>query len=287
MSQISQGTVSCVHPAVSFLINIIGNARFSNVLSAPTATPANATFASNSLQSISRPRASSASSTGSYTQSRSSMGNHSSINAVSQQRIRTAEASDYPAMFAHLDGVESYHGGANANAWGIFAEMIRFFWWQSYVLWKIYLSNNFIFCRLTPFGIGGNLWTALADHRPFEYEDKQIRNGLGSQTVLDETEQQGIPKHIVTPDLASDDILAEKARIDEYFQTLREASFSPQPIVIPLDTCRSSIITSGNQFFVTAAQQAITAVEAINVFVLFSLCVVDDHENKVWILIVC
>lgn len=124
LSQILQGIVSCVHPAVSFLITIIGNARFSNVLSVP---PANANFASNSLQNISRPRASSASSTGSYTQSRSSMGNYSSIHAVSQQRMRTAEAFDHPAMFAHLDGVDSYHGGANANAWGIFAEMIRFF----------------------------------------------------------------------------------------------------------------------------------------------------------------
>lgn len=135
--------------------------------------------------------------------------------------------------------------------------------------------------RLTPFGIGGNIWTAFADHRPFEYEDKHIRNGFGSQTVLDETEQQGIPKHRVLPDLASDDILAEKARIDEYFQSLREVAVSSQQIIIPLDTCRSSIITSGYQFFVAAAQQAITAVEAINVLVLFSLCVVDDHENKV------
>lgn len=138
--------------------------------------------------------------------------------------------------------------------------------------------------RMTPFG--GSLWTAVTDTRAAEIAEKDVRFGLGINPASGESDSD---QNIILSDLAVDDIIAEKARLDDYLQNVSNLSpFHRVKINISNahDTISSSsvVIEAGKRFLLIAAQLAITATEATNVLVLLSLWVINGHENKVILL---
>lgn len=137
---------------------------------------------------------------------------------------------------------------------------------------------------MTPFG--GSLWTAVTDTRAAEIAEKDVRFGLGINPASGESDSD---QNIILSDLAVDDIIAEKARLDDYLQNVSNLSpFHRVKINISNahDTISSSsvVIEAGKRFLLIAAQLAITATEATNVLVLLSLWVINGHENKVILL---
>jgi hypothetical protein len=248
---------------VSLLANAIGNARYAELVilsGSPSAAQVNT--AGGSQHGFSRGRISSNSSVGSNTGSRSTQRRPSRLMDTSSEisapvTASAGHSSYHPPTFAHLDGADLSHVD-NGGAWGLFAEMIR----------------------MTPFG--GSLWTAVTDTRAAEIAEKDVRFGLGINPASGESDSD---QNIILSDLAADDIIAEKARLDDYLQNVSNLSpFHRVKINISNahDTISSSsvVIEAGKRFLLIAAQLAITAIEATNVLVLLSLWVINGHENK-------